>query len=320
MCFLYVAHLIELCPWRNALVRRVPIHYALCMKASTHLKQVLKLCVSIGALAFIFSQLELDALIAHFHDFSPLVLVSAWVLCALGQYIAARRLYFYCQSRQISIEKMAAIRLYFIGGFFNQLLPGGIGGDGYIALMLRRHYQSPLATNIRLLLSARASGLLVLMLITCLLATMVDALAFSQGYLWIALVALASVLGYTLCARRLLREHYKTQATAAVYSGLGHGLIVAFSYLLIQNLGASPDGVVEYLALLMLSNILLLIPLSFGGLGLRELGLLYGAQFLGLNPELCIAVSLLHYSLVLLTSLIGLWFFIQNKPRPVCGI
>ncbi len=65
-----------------------------------------------------------------------------------------------------------------------------------------------------------------------------------------------------------------------------------------------------YLFLFLLSSAAAVLPLSIGGLGIRELVFLQGATFFHTNGETAVLVSLLFYLITLMTSGIGaVWLF-----------
>ena len=111
----------------------------------------------------------------------------------------------------------------------------------------------------------------------------------------------------------MLGEPYKVQLGAAFYSAGVQASIAAMMYVLLVGMQVEEALIADYMALLLFSSLLILIPISAGGLGLRELGFLYASQVVGLNAEIGVAVSLLYYSFNLVLSLIGVYFFARLK-------
>ena len=87
---------------------------------------------------------------------------------------------------------------------------------------------------------------------------------------------------------------------------LGVQLLQLFSALLIlYSLKAGTD-LEAYLFVFLVSSMVAVLPLTIGGIGSREFTFMLGAQWLGLDPNLSIALSLLFYLLTVLVSLGGL--------------
>lgn len=280
----------------------------------TIIKTSLKLSFSLAALYYIFTHIEIAALQKQLKYLSPTTLLLTFCLTVFSQYIAGLRFKFYCRSKEILLEKTRAIKLYFIGLFFNNLLPGGIGGDGYIAVILKHNHGSPIKQNIQLLLSARANGLLALILISCVASLFSDYVhRFNSGYVFITIFSLLTLCCYSLSVKYLFGESYRTQCKASAYSFMIQGAIALLMYILLLDMQVPQSHLTDYLALLLFSSVLIIIPISFGGLGLRELGFLKGSMLMGLNAEIGVAISLLYFSFNLILSLPGAVFFLQNK-------
>ena len=115
-------------------------------------------------------------------------------------------------------------------------------------------------------------------------------------------------MAYAVLARILLKETLRAQFGAAKYSVLVQGAVVVTALLLLESLGQS-GRTVDYLVLFMISGIVSVLPVSIGGIGLRELTFFYGAGPLLLDPELGVTLSVLYFIINTLASLLGVVFF-----------
>jgi uncharacterized membrane protein YbhN (UPF0104 family) len=97
------------------------------------------------------------------------------------------------------------------------------------------------------------------------------------------------------------------------------GLAVQFLQLLsaVALIFALPQElpIIELLVLFLISSIVSVLPITIGGVGVRELTFLYGLKFIGWNPDIGIAFSFLFFSITLLASLIGVLFL--HKPMNI---
>ena len=62
-----------------------------------------------------------------------------------------------------------------------------------------------------------------------------------------------------------------------------------------------------------ISSVVSVVPISIGGVGLRELTFLYGLNILGLNPAVGVVGAFLFFIITILSSLIGAFFKIPQN-------
>lgn len=281
---------------------------------------VVKILCSAGALYLLFYQMDMARLLNLFRAAQWGWVLIAFLVLNLAQLASALRMRFYFLAEKKDISTRYSIILYYVGMLFNLVLPGGIGGDGYKAYILKRDLKFPVRSSIRLMISNRANGLLFLVLIGLgfgfLSQTLRELLPYAHASLLLA--AILTLFSYSKLAKLLLKEKVETQLQAGVYSFAVQALVAICAACLFQALymsypwsehGHAPD----YLMLFMISSFVSVLPISVGGIGLRELTFFYGTQFLGLNPEAGVAVALLYFVVNACASLIGLFFFIAVK-------
>ena len=79
--------------------------------------------------------------------------------------------------------------------------------------------------------------------------------------------------------------------------------------LILLSLKAS-DSLEGYLFVFLISSMVAVLPLTIGGIGSREFTFMLGAQWLGLDLNLSIALSLLFYLITAFTSFWGIIYSI----------
>jgi len=67
----------------------------------------------------------------------------------------------------------------------------------------------------------------------------------------------------------------------------------------------------EYMTLFLISSVVAVLPLTIGGVGVRELTFLYGLEFIGEEPSLGVTFSFLFFIITAISSLTGL--FLLNR-------
>jgi len=242
-----------------------------------------------------------------------LYILLALLALNAGQMISGLRMRYYFGTAGLALSRRFAIALYYIGMLFSLVLPGGIGGDGYKVYFIQKTHDFPWKTALRLILSGRASGLLLLVVFTLILGLFSPPLN-SWPYTFIVLI-LGLILvfpAYSLLALLLLKEPLAVQMGAAKYSAMVQGLVLLTAMALLHALGHT-EHIIDYVMLFMVSSVVSVIPVSIGGAGLRELTFFYGAAWFGLDQELGVTLSILYFFVNILASLPGLVFFYGIK-------
>jgi len=132
-------------------------------------KLILKLAVTSALLYYVFSKV-------HFSEVKSRLLHANywWMLAGVFFYFASMvasswRLLSFFKSINLRLDPLFNFRLYMLGIFYNFLLPGGIGGDGYKIYLLTKTYKLPAKKVFWAILFDRLSGLWAVgLIIVCL--------------------------------------------------------------------------------------------------------------------------------------------------------
>ncbi|MGQ9681629.1 MAG: lysylphosphatidylglycerol synthase transmembrane domain-containing protein [Anaerolineae bacterium] len=297
------------------------------------LASLLKLVLSLGLVALLLSRVSLR------HAFEALAQAQwRFVGLALALYLGsvplrALRWQALLRAKGIAVPFQRLATLYYVGGFFNIMLPTGIGGDAVRAYELAR-YTPFVETAVGTVLLDRAAGLVVLFCMAAL------ALPFSAPMLdpWIWLLVLGLTAGsltvlvalfwgqplqrvlHSLPAglRPLLsrpRLHHLFEALSG-YDGralaTAMGISVAFNLLLIAvnfliglGLGVRNVTLGQYAVFVSLISASTALPISFGGWGVREGG--YTALYprAGVAAPTAVAMALTFDLINITAGLVG---------------
>ena len=102
---------------------------------------------------------------------------------------------------------------------------------------------------------------------------------------------------------------------AVKYSAIVQGACVVASSLVFLSIGidlSNTSVFIDYLVLFMISSIVSILPISLGGIGLREITFVYGALLIpSIDPELGVAFSMICYIINALISFTGIWFYMR---------
>ena len=157
-------------------------------------------------------------------------------------------------------------------------------------------------------LTDRISGMSALMILALILFSSLDLPVPCPvcGFLFIPVV----LAGVYLFIRWFYPYFIKAYWVALIYS-LGVQLLqLACVAMILLALGVR-ENIYSYFLVFLVSSIVALLPVSIGGIGLRELTFLYGTRWLGIDPETGVGVSLMFYLITAMVSLAGLWFVVR---------
>jgi uncharacterized membrane protein YbhN (UPF0104 family) len=69
----------------------------------------------------------------------------------------------------------------------------------------------------------------------------------------------------------------------------------------------------DYLVLFLVSSVVAMLPITFGGAGAREFTFMYGADVLGMHTEKAVAIGFLFYLISTAVSFMGIVFSFNKK-------
>ncbi|MCB0209564.1 MAG: flippase-like domain-containing protein [Anaerolineae bacterium] len=293
---------------------------------------ILKIVVSIILLALIFMTIDVGALFATMQNAHPSWLAAALVMMIIGVVIRAIRWQILLNALDVRVPIGELTAIYFIGFLFNNLLPSGLGGDAMRVVELNRH--SPrISDTITSVVVDRFLGLFALQAIALVaLLTNWGTVPDGVAYFTIA-IFLGGLIGgilvintplYTSLRRNigLFRKITDIKFIGNIFESfqryplpaLGQSFVVAIifnfihiiMYAFIGFAFDAPVSVAQYAVIVPITSLLLIVPISFAGLGVREESFrqLYGQ--IGVSPEVAVAMSLMVYFIGnICTGLIG---------------
>jgi uncharacterized membrane protein YbhN (UPF0104 family) len=319
------------------------------MASAIHVKRpnglfIVQATVTVALLVLLFRGFDWRALAEIARRLPPLFYITSFGAVAAAQLLYAFRWHTVLRGMGLVVPFGDVLRQYFVGMFFGNLMPTAVGGDAAKVFYLGRTVgyveagASVLVDRflgfawLSLLGAALAwviggdSALLQLnrMLLTAFAAGFVVALAL----LWLVPIdrlvpSFARTPRFAGAIDTVLRlaGHLKAgccQPATLIVSG-----IVVLAYIVLLSLiytsyfsvsTAGAPGMLPTMAVLVSTAVFVNVPLSVGGVGLREQlhFLLFGE--LGVAKETSVSLSLLVYSYSLVLSLIGYALWLRLKP------
>jgi len=296
---------------------------------------IVKAIVSIALIWYLLSITEFSAVIASLKSASPFWLLLSFITLIIGKIITSYRWQVLLKAQNIDIPLRFLIGSVFVGQFFNSFLPTTIGGDamraydtaerskqstksvvsvfadrliGVFALALLAVFalgigfvsgQDVSYYVIPVLLVFFLCGFGVLLIFNDRLLKFLDQLL---GYLKLKKIAVALEEAYQ--SFNILRKAPRVLLIALLASLVLQINVILFYYFIgvSLNLGVS----ILYFAMIVpVALIVLLIPFSINGIGIREGIFVYLLTGLGVDNQDAIALSWISFGLMLTQGIIG---------------
>ncbi len=269
------------------------------------LKLILKVGLSLGAIFIIYQKVDVNEAMVYLRKTHWGYLFLGFLAFVGSKAFGAPRINRFYRSQGLVITDVLSTKLYFLGMFYNLFLPL-VGGEGYKAFWLKKRYDVKVKTLVWSALLDRASGLVALVMLTVLFFMQSS---FDLPYKWLALLLIPlTYLGQFLVMKWFFKSFVSAWLSTSLYS-LGVQCCQAITvYLVVLSLGIDAN-ILDYVFVFLLATFAFIIPM----VGAREMAFVFGADYLGLNTEISLAIGLLFYLSMALTSLLGASFLLFPK-------
>ncbi len=271
-------------------------------------KLALKVIITSLLLYYVFSKVPLQKV--------KLRLIHAnywWMLAALGCFmtsvvVAAWRLLSFFRSIGLKLDPKFNFRLYLFGLFYNLLLPGGIGGDGYKIYLLNKTFKLPAKKVFWAIIFDRLSGLWAIGLITVALIFFIPQIDIHFAIPF-GIFMTGSVIYYFVAYmffRDYTRHFFEAHAKAVLVQSLQ--VLAAIFILFGQDFH---DKYAPYLLSFLISALAAVLPVNIGGAGAREAVFLKLTSVFPMDEGLAVFLPITFFIISLLVSLLGVYYVIR---------
>ena len=299
-----------------------------------HLTLFVKTTVSFIFLAVIFNQIDLTQAWVQFSRLPLNFIVYALVFYTCLQWLSCIRWQIVLSPSGHNLPTYRLMASYFAGMFLNIFLPGSVGGDVYrvykvakdtkdlevalISVFLERF------TGLAALSAMAVVGLvpafeligrwdIIVLFFGCVVALVGSTLLIVNPYLlrltepWLKKLRLTKIITRMAKIQYLLCQFAQHRQALALSTGMSLFLqfaIVYYHYLVAQQLGIS-ISFLELLVFIPIIVVITMLPISLGGLGLKEGLWVYLFTRVGLSAEEALLLSLTIMAFSWLLSLPG---------------
>jgi len=277
---------------------------------SAKLKTILKLVLSVIIIWVVLHNIDERMLLATMREAHLGWLLWAAVWFVFSKILSAVRFSILLKTENIQLATGQNLRLYWLGMYYNLLLPGGISGDGYKIKLLMDTFGAPFKRLFAVTLLDRVGGVIALGQLCLVLAFGIPAL---QQYWWLGVLGLlASIPVSLLIYKKLGGALSQVWAKTSLLSLAVQLAQLVATLGIVLSLGEAAKWL-EYSILFLVSSVVAMLPLTIGGTGARELTFLWGAVFFQIDSEKAVAIAFLFYLISTAVAFVGVLFSFNEK-------
>lgn len=309
--------------------------------------QILKILVSGGLVFWLLKTIGLNEILQQLHQANALWVITALFLFTISHCLGSLQWWQLLKAEQVTLPFRTIWSFYYIGLFFNNFLISGLGGDLFRMVDIRRSSKDSTAAVSTVFLD-RAMGLFVmstfavfsapwliaelsvgkqlqaplfiLMICWILLALFLFNHQFNRPFVWIIrritpkqIYAKGSDIYYQI---HEFGKNWKLVLTVFVISVFVQGTRILTHYLLALSLGVQVSPV-YFLLFIPVIAIMAALPISMGGLGVREqTGVLLFAS-IGISESYAVSIEFMAYLVAVITSLPGGLIFMLRRQKTI---
>ena len=314
------------------------------MRAKKILLQLLKVTISVGLIIFLVWKASPGKLSSYLRDIDPFLLTTALLVFSLSSFLGAVQWFILLRKSDFKLTFPKVLKLYFVGLFFNNFLPANVGGDAFKIFDIAKMGNDPYKVFAITLLD-RIFGIFGL----CILALISSFIILPGGNinnLWVYILLFAVVVVGSLIVvlnMRLAKFLRRTFARITlwnigkkldvIFSQLGElrnlkpvMMKVAFLTLSVQflrilthiivgrSIGMEMSGWMPlyFFIFIPLLGMIMILPISINGLGIREGAGVLLFTGVGVPAEQALLIEFLTYLVMVTVSLVGGFLFLRR--------
>lgn len=303
---------------------------------------ILRIVITLILLFYIIDRLNLERFLELIREAQLNYIIIALLILAFSYFVNtyAWGLLLGAQGIEVPLSKLASY--YLIGLFFNNFLLSSVGGDIVKAYQLARYTQKTVDSSVSIIASRFAT--ILALLIICLISSIIgyklgiaDPLFFFLFLIFLSSLILIFIL-FNINILSRLKSWFSSFRSARVrdlifqihssVSSYKNNPLVVFKVIIFSLIFQIISILVPYvislavglkvsifyfLIFIPLIRIVILLPISFNGLGLREGAYVALFSQIGVTPEMSFSISILGYFMLTCISLIGGVLYLFGK-------
>lgn len=285
-------------------------------KLKERLILVLKVVLSLTAIIYVFKKISLADIADVVKSAHLLFLGLAFLLFIISKVMAAFRTLLILNRYGIPISGWDNLKLYWTGMFYNLFLPGGIGGDVYKTVVINNMHTNGIKISAGTVLMDRIGGVTALAVLALLF---IPFTSLYDQYGWVTYAGVPLAITGFISIILVFMPRLKGIAGKLLGWSFLVQIFQVLAVLLILGAFDIENDQPAYLFIFLVSSVAAMLPISVGGIGVRELVFLSISNYLFLDQKVAVAVSLTFYLITVLASLLGAIPALERRKREVIG-
>ena len=302
-----------------------------------------KIVVSLGLLGYLLWQLDWPALIEKAGGLSWWTLPVAVSLFLCTLYISTLRWAVLLRTHYPTFKTSMLYNHYLVATLFNNILPTASGGDLIRSYYIYRHNRDAVCA-VSPIITERVIGLVVMLAVNVIAIYLTGSIDVVTRVLWSTLLMILSgaviililialpatywplhrllerlsrfrVIGFLLRIGEATHNYLKRPGIVSaifLYSVTHQLLAVTVYFFLAKGLGID-ISIQVILVVIPLTFIAVALPVSIGGMGVREFATVGILMRFGINESDAAAIALIYIPVILLSSLPGLYIYLSQS-------
>jgi len=282
---------------------------------------VVKIIVSIFLIGYLINKLDFDLISNVIKQSNPFLLFISLLIISSTIILSSYKWNIILKNMGENTSYPLLVSLYFKGFFINNFFPSNIGGDGYKFIKLSSKINST-EKSFASIFYDRFSGIIILFVLS-LLSSILFSFYFGSviktfletnaNYIVVASIVFASLAISIIVAfnKKIKFVIQKIKDGARIINlqvialSLILYIVIIFNNYLISVAYNLEIDYIYYLIFMPIILLLLFLPISFNGIGIRELSFVYFFGLIGVGREEAFLLGITPYLLLLLNSFIG---------------
>ena len=283
---------------------------------------------------FLLQEINFETVKLILQNLNTKHIVFCFFMIIVQLLIQSYRWYLILKWKRLSLSLIKCLSILWSGHFFNQVLPTSIGGDMIRCYLLNKNKIKFLDSLNSILIDRIIGviGLLVIMIFS--LPFLISEVGFNNKFFNISILCLMLII---FLAGLFFLDKFIKQYKSKFYEYISKFsidlrklsfsniigiklmilslMIHLFSGLAFANLAFSMQIEINWLpffSVICITNLLVILPISISGWGIRETILVVGLGLISISKEEAITLSILYGILLILSSLPGLLTWLSN--------
>ena len=284
--------------------------YVLNKKARARLIFLSKVVLSLLAIIYVMKKVNFGDIVNIIRSASDIFLVFAFLMFVASKLIAAWRTLMILHQCGIRLSGWDNLKLYWTGMFYNLFLPGGIGGDVYKTWIINNMHNNGIRISAGSVITDRIAGVtaLIVLALLCIPFT-----SLYSDYGWITIAGVPSTfIGFVGIILLFMPNLKRIIVRLLIWSFMVQGFQMLVIILILGAFNIKID-LIEYLLIFLISSIASMLPISVGGIGIREMVFFKISDYLFLDQKVAVAISLTFYMITVFASSFGIISALERR-------